>query len=154
MDNRDIRQHMSDATLGEAREATELVMTYLRSRHAWEVESKGTYRRAENDGTLMSGLDAIRRSYETLLVRFCTPAVVERPPRFSFRDPPSVEPAKTKVRAVRRDGKRLVVVTSEKPKSAPEPRDVEYVLEPIGDRLLIADRRVKDYDGRWIRRVL
>ncbi len=145
---------MSDTTLEDAREATELVMTYLRSRHAWEVESTGTSRRSRNDGTLMSALDAIQRAYEELLVRFCAPAVVERRPRASFGDPPSVEPTKTKVRAVRRDGRRLVVVTSEKPKSAPGPRDVEYVLEPIGDRLLIADRRVRDYDGRWVRRVI
>lgn len=127
------------------------VRDYLEARLRWEVEAQELSERGEREGTLGTS-DAIHTSYVALLSEFFASEVVDREPRYAFGDPPSVDPARTKVLDVHVTGGRASVTTKEPGHPLLDDPTFEYQLRLVDGTWRILDR-IETVGGRRIKRV-
>ncbi len=131
-------------------------MDYLGAMMAFEVWATARFKGAKEGDGFAAALVEIQQRYDALLEKYCAPNILKQRLRSHFGDPPTADPAKTRVESVSRTGKRIVVMTLEDLDPLPplEPKPYEYSLERVGGELRIADRRTRDWDGRWIRYIV
>jgi hypothetical protein len=139
-----------------AEAASAMVESYLRARCEFETTAYSAFDLADRQGQdVQEAMADIRVAYDTLQRTYCTPDVVALKLRSHFGDPPSVNPDGMRVQGVRRRGDALVVTTLEEDWEPPAhpPDTVEYVVEVVDGRPLLADRRIRIGRGRWIPQV-
>lgn len=128
------------------------VRDYLEARLRWEVEAQQLSKRGEREGTLGTQINVIKAGYKSLLSEFFASEVVDREPRYAFGDPPSVDPARTKVLDVHVTGGRASVTTKEPGHPLLDDPTFEYQLRLVEGTWRILDR-IETVGGRQIKRV-
>jgi hypothetical protein len=146
-----LSKQLSDAEIAHA---TALVVDYLRARYEWEQAANRTYVEAGRAGPAERARSLIREEYWRLLRTYCVDRIVNLKLSFAISDPPSVDPRKTRIESVRASGARLIVTTTEDVDPYAGPDTYEYLLERVGERVLLADRRTRSLAGRWIHDVV
>lgn len=130
-------------------EPDDVVVAYLRDRRHWELTAQRQYTHGRQSGRLIEALDQIGATYRKLLEAYGgTP--FEAVQGSVFGDPPSVDPATTRIVSVERIGPAGALVKTSEDGAGPEPTEYEYELELLDDRWLLRDRRGKDLRGRWV----
>jgi hypothetical protein len=136
----------SDGFLADAKA---MVGDYIRARHQWESVVGAGF-----DERHAPSIDdeSTQREYEEILRTYCAQRVLALDLRYTFGNPPSVDPTSTDFLEARRAGEKAVLTTSE----ASNPPDIdtfEYVVMAEGGRIVIAERRYRIPAGGWIRDV-
>ena len=145
---------MTEDQIGADLLAWDFVLSYLDARYRWEVAATRALGRAEGTQALDFVIKKVQDEYRGLLREFCSEAIVGLDLAAALRDPPSVDATKTSLASVRTRGGRVIVATSEATDPRGDVETFEYVLERAGDRFVLADRRTRNLNGRWIHRVL
>ena len=150
MGNKDFRQLTSDPD-NDLAQAETSVAAYISARYRWEQLAWSTWQSNELSGS--EDDSSIRDGYDELLRTHCARRIQSLGLRYSFGDPPTVDPATTQFMGARRRANEIVVKTEES--SDVLGRDtVKYVLIHEDGRLTISDRQVRTRSGAWIREVL
>jgi hypothetical protein len=152
MENENLQQPMTNQdSCGVT--PSQLVLDYLRDRRAWELRSYSVYRRAVDAGTIDNALDVIAETYQGLVGTYLLSRSENRAAPV-FGDPPSVNPAATRVVGERAGPNATVVVTTIEEGTASQPLGFEYVVKQADGQWRLVDRRAKDSSGRNIRGLL
>lgn len=132
--------------------AIDALLRYLAARNAWERAAAMRLKAAETPETDFAAHIQIRAEYAALLAQFCAPRINALDLKYSFQDPPSVDPAQTKIISVRGDPNRTRIRTEESAGGV-DPEIYDYELVDVDGRWMIEGRRFRAYTGRWIRDV-
>ncbi len=97
---------------------------------------------------------AIAAQYQALLARFLTPRRQSQKFGPNWQSPPRADVNRTVFTGVVPGRGRATVSTLEEGHPVLPPNKCEYVLALVEGHWRLDDRRVCDYDGRWIRLVL
>jgi hypothetical protein len=131
-----------------------MLREHLRARYEWELQAISRYSRAQAEGGLAEALRHTQLEYESIIRRYCAPEVLQWIGNKSYGSPPEVNPDATRFDEPQRRDRGWTVTTHEIVDPDVGEQTFVYDIDSAAGRLVLADRRTQDSDGRWIRRLL